>query len=273
MILDPVSYFGQSLRDRRSAGLRLTLMRYPPGQAQPWHVHAYPTLFLLLSGRNCDQARHYTHDQAALTLVFHPTTEPHAAQVGPHGMVGLNVELEPAWLARHDLRGRDLGGYRPLDSLRLRLEATRLVTCAFQEGRCTGADLESQTLELLTPLVSPSWPTEPSLAPPWLRRAETFLHDQFREPISLRDVALEVSVHPVHLARVFRRRYGCPVSAYLRALRVAEASRLILEEGWTVGAAAHEAGFADQAHLSRSCTQELGRPPKTLRAARKLFLR
>jgi AraC family transcriptional regulator len=250
----------------------MTLSRYPPGQRQPWHLHVHPTLFLLLCGRNCDQARQGDHDQAPLTFVFHPAIEAHAARVGPRGMVGLNLELEPGWLAGHDLRERDLGGYRPLDSPRARLDVTRLVTRVFQHDRCSPADLETQALELLAPLVSSNARPEPSPAPSWVRRAEVFLQDRFRDPISLRDVALEVNIHPIHVARVFRRRCGCPVSSYLRAIRLAEASRLILAEGWSVGTAAHEAGFADHAHLSRAFAQEMGVAPRMLRAARKYLL-
>src|SRR5207302_385476 len=77
-----------------------------------------------------------------------------------------------------------------------------------------------------------------------------FLREQFRDPVGLRDAAREAGVHPVYLARVFRRHHGCPVSEYLRALRLVEAGRLVLE-GASLAHAAHAAGFADQAHVSR----------------------
>jgi AraC-like DNA-binding protein len=43
----------------------------------------------------------------------------------------------------------------------------------------------------------------------------------------------------------------------------------MVQEGWTAGAAAYEAGFSDQAHLSRCLAQSFGFSPGTLRAARK----
>src|SRR5262249_53594706 len=83
-------------------------------------------------------------------------------------------------------------------------------------------------------------------------------------------VAETAGVHPVYCARVFRRCRGLTVSAYLRALRLAEAARLVLEKGWPLAEAAYGAGFADQAHFCRCCSHFLGRSPKSFRAVARL---
>jgi AraC family transcriptional regulator len=96
------------------------------------------------------------------------------------------------------------------------------------------------------------------------------LRARFRESVGLRHVAREAGVHPVYLARVFRRRHGCSVGEYLRVLRLVEAGRLVLE-GAALAQAAHEAGFADQAHFSRCFSGAFGFTPKGLRPARTLL--
>jgi AraC family transcriptional regulator len=267
MRLNPGEYLGGTLWERRCGGLLLTLSAYRSGRTQPWHCHANPTFFVLLAGDHRDHTRDAGYDQPAFSLVYHPTTKPHAAELGPRGMRGLNVEYEPAWLEAHGLRESDLGGYRPLASARARLMALRLVATAFRGGRGAEADLQTQALELLEPLVSRPGRPAPAPAPRWLRRAEDFLHAHFREPVTLRDAAREAGVHPVYLARVFRARHGAPVSAYLRTLRLAEAGRLVLG-GSALVDAAYASGFADQAHFSRSCSRELGLSPKHLLPAR-----
>jgi AraC family transcriptional regulator len=154
-----------------------------------------------------------------------------------------------------------------------RLAVLRLVCLAARPGPAAWAELHAQAVELLEPLVrSPARPASPG-RPPWLRRAELFLHASFRSPVSLRDVAREAGVHPVYCARVFRRHHGCPVSAYLRALRVAEAGRLVLQYGQSLAQAALEAGFADQAHLSRSFRRQIGFSPRTVALAQACLLR
>jgi AraC family transcriptional regulator len=246
--------------------------RYPACQEQPLHVHARPTLFFTLHGDHRDRTRRGFIDLHELSPMFHPTGEPHASTVGPRGMLGLNLECGPDWLAAHELTEQDLGEYRPLaPTVWTRLDLLRLIGIVWKPVPAAQADLHTHGLELLEPLVRHSHPSGPLVAPAWLRRAEEYLHETFRGPISLRDVAREAGVHPVYFARVFRRRHGCPVSAYLRALRLAEAGRLVLRPGLSLAAAAVAAGFADQAHMTRGFARQFGFSPGALRAARATF--
>ena len=269
MKLKPGTYLGATVRRRAGEGLSLTLSKYAPGLTEPWHVHANPTLYALIAGDRCDRSRRADFVHQRFTVVFHPTTEPHAGLVGPQGMLGLNIEFDQNWLGRHELRERDLGGYQPVNTVWSRLAVLQLLATAFHQATPVEADLETKAVELLEPLVNGALGREPFSCPTWLRRAEEFIHGTFRTHIRLQAVAREVGVHPVHLARVFRRRHGCSVSEYLRALRLVEAGRLILRQGHTIAEAAHEAGFADQAHLCRCFSDQLGFSPKNLRSAGK----
>jgi AraC family transcriptional regulator len=267
MRLGPYEYFGRTIRARRCAGLLLTLSAYQPGLSQPWHAHANPTLFLLLRGQKCDRSAAQDYAQPPLTFVFHPTSETHAVEIGPGGTIGLNIECNGQWLARQGLRERDLGGYRTLDSVRSRLQALVLLSLAFRQDAGTEAELETCLFELLEPLVPAGRVAGPVGIPGWLRRGEEVLHDQFRSPITLRTIAREADVHPVYFARVFRRRHGCSVGAYIRALRLAEAGRLVVHERQSLAEAACAAGFFDQPHFSRCFSRRFGFSPKVLRAA------
>jgi AraC family transcriptional regulator len=268
MQLSPGEYFGRTLWQRRQPGLQLTLSAYSSCRLQPWHRHVHPTFFILLEGEHRDYTRQARHDQAAYTFVYHPTTTEHAGELGRRSARGLNIEYEPDWLARHQLQEADLGSYRVLHSARAQLDAFRFLATAFHDGPRIDAELEAQAFELLVPLVECSIRTADT--PRWLPRALDFLHARFRDAVSLRDVALEAGVHPVYLARIFRRRHGCNVSEYLRTLRLAEAARLVVQ-GAPLALAAHAAGFADQAHLCRSCSRAVGFSPKRLYAARQAF--
>jgi AraC-like DNA-binding protein len=267
MRLGPGEYFGSPVWERRSGGMRLTLSVYRPGRTQPWHCHANPTFFLLLVGDHRDHSPQGGFDQPLWSIVYHPTTFVHAGEQGPGVVRGLNIEYEPGWLEGHGLSEGDLGGYRPLDCASARLAALRLLTTAFQPGDRAATELETQALEFLDPVVAQPVALAGKPAPRWLRTVEDFLHARFQESIGLRHVAGEAQVHPVYLARVFRRRHGCSVSEYLRALRLAEAGRLVLQ-GASLAQAAHAAGFADQPHFSRCFAAAFGFTPKNLWPAR-----
>jgi AraC family transcriptional regulator len=269
MKLNPGEYFGDALWSRSFSGLRLTLSTYEPCRVQPWHRHANPTFFLLLVGDHRDLTKHTVYDQAAYTLVYHPPTTTHASELGTGTVRGLNIEFEPECLSGHELGKSNLGEYRTLQSAPTRLAALRFLATAYHPGPRIEMDLEAQAIEFLT-LVDCQ--AIESNAPRWLAKATDILHARFRDSISLRGIALEVGVHPVYFARVFRRAHGRNVSEYLRALRLTEAARLVMQ-GDSLAHAAYTAGFADQAHFSRCCSNAFGFSPKGLCPARQAFRR
>ena len=102
-------------------------------------------------------------------------------------------------------------------------------------------------------------------APQWLKRANEILHAQFSENIRLKDLAKSVGVHPVHLARVFRRFNQCSVGEYMRKLRVDFASQELIRTERPLVDISSEAGFSDQGHFSRIFKQHTGLTPAEFR--------
>ena len=88
--------------------------------------------------------------------------------------------------------------------------------------------------------------------PAWLSRARDLLHDRAFESLRLREIALAVDVHPVQLSREFKRFFGTTPGEYLRQIRLDFAARQLEETETNLADIASAAGFADQAHLSRS---------------------
>lgn len=271
LTLSSGEYFGSILHRRRLQGLPLTLTAYPPGHTYPWHIHDIPTLFVLLAGQHHDENRRVSFDQSPLSVVVHPTHGPHATSVGPDGMVGLNLELTDDWLDRCHIERRDLAvDYLVLDSLGAKLLALRVAVLACGPEEAAEVEVETVALEMVACLVRA--PLPPARAPHWLSRAQDFLRAHAHNPVGLRDVAAEVGVHPVYCARAFRQAAGCTVSAYLRALRLLDAGRLILEKRHSLADVALHVGFADQAHFTRAFSRDLGFPPGRLqRMRRELF--
>jgi AraC-like DNA-binding protein len=56
--------------------------------------------------------------------------------------------------------------------------------------------------------------------PAWLQQARSLIERHFAEPLPLTIVAGRVGVHPVHLARTFRRVYRTTFGGYVRQLRI-----------------------------------------------------
>lgn len=97
--------------------------------------------------------------------------------------------------------------------------------------------------------------------PRWLRTAREMIRDRCSGPLTMSDVAEACGVHPVHLARVFRREIGCSPSAYLRLSRLERSAALLEDGGRSLAEVALDSGFADQSHFTKAFTRHYALPP------------
>lgn len=101
--------------------------------------------------------------------------------------------------------------------------------------------------------------------PLWLDRIREMIHDS-GGAASVADLAREAGVHRVHVARTFRDHFGMPVTSYARKVRVKTALSLLASTPYSLSRVALEAGYADQAHLTREVRAAIGATPGRLRA-------
>ncbi|HWV56100.1 MAG TPA: AraC family transcriptional regulator [Longimicrobiales bacterium] len=81
--------------------------------------------------------------------------------------------------------------------------------------------------------------------------------------ITLDAVAGAVFLSPSRFAHLFSEEVGLPFRRYVLWRRMTRAM-LAVGRGSTLSAAAHACGFADSAHLTRTCHQMLGQAPSAL---------
>jgi AraC-like DNA-binding protein len=89
------------------------------------------------------------------------------------------------------------------------------------------------------------------------------------EDLSLRALAVLGGMSPSRLMHLFTESLGVPLRPYIRWLRVQRAACELMD-GATVSMAAHRAGFADAAHLTRTFRHMLGTTPSDLALRRRL---
>lgn len=98
---------------------------------------------------------------------------------------------------------------------------------------------------------------------PRIKRILDMLEDIPEKKISSSELAKWVNLSESRLCHFFRKEIGTTIRRYLLWLRLREAIKLILK-GNSFTAAAHESGFSDSAHLSRTYRQMFGIPPSNL---------
>jgi AraC-like DNA-binding protein len=92
------------------------------------------------------------------------------------------------------------------------------------------------------------------------RRLREMIDDRVTVGLTLADAAAELGASETHLVRAFTREHGIAPHQYLTGRRLDLARHLLLA-GRPAAEVAADAGFYDQAHLTRHFTRLLGVPP------------
>ncbi len=96
-----------------------------------------------------------------------------------------------------------------------------------------------------------------------IKRLLSILNDIPEKKISSRELARLAGLSESRLAHLFKKETGTPIRRYLLWLRLREAIKIILK-GESFTTAAHESGFSDSAHLSRTYKEMFGICPSDL---------
>ena len=231
---------------------------YEPRLVQQRHAHAETTVTLVLAGSLRERVGSTQEIARALSVVVKPGDTEHADQFGDRGartvQIGLPErdasalrEWEPStrtWRWTH--AGPTVPAFLRLFAL---LRARPHDDGLIERGV---ADVLSALREV---------PDDSQRVPPvWLRCVREEIDDT-GSSVRVRDLAATAGVHPVYLARQFRRFFSSSVVSYLQRQRVMRAAELIASSSMPLSAVAFQAGFADQSHLNRSFRAGTGFTP------------
>jgi AraC family transcriptional regulator len=240
---------------------------YPAGLRMPTHDHEPAYLSFVVSGFYTESGPQGAHTCKPSTVVFHPPGDRHAVDFHDSDVRIFRVEMKSRWLERmpHVFNRLELkhfyGGL--VASLCRRL---------YSEFRCSDAYsplvIEGLMMEISAELSRRQRPSFDKLPPRWLKQAHEIIASNIAEPPSLDSLSQMVGVHPVSLAREFRRHYGCPIGEYIRQLRIETVCRELSNSKAALSTVAANAGFYDQSHFTNSFKRYTGMTPTQYRTAR-----
>ncbi|MCR6500715.1 AraC family transcriptional regulator [Shinella sp. CPCC 101442] len=126
---------------------------------------------------------------------------------------------------------------------------------------------EERLLLLLAAVLHERPPRRAGIATSSIGRARDRLDSAPATAITLEELAEESGIGRFRLVRDFARMTGLTPHAYLLQRRT-ELARRLIATGTPLAAAASEAGFADQSHMTRNFTRRYGYTPGAWLAAR-----
>jgi AraC family transcriptional regulator len=143
---------------------------------------------------------------------------------------------------------------------------TRLTGCAAEFRRLVDQPFESMgvrelighCLQALSPGAPPSRRLDARVT-----RVLSVIRRSDELRISIDDAAAMAFLSPSRFAHLFKQQVGLPFRHYMLWRKLTRAM-LVIGRGQTISTAAHEADFADAAHLTRTFYQMVGLPPSVL---------
>ena len=258
-------FYGQTLRSLEVAGFTFAESVYSPNLEIPVHTHANAFLYFVIEGGYEEVCGRETRSGGPSALVYHPAGEPHANRWLDAGGRVFHIEIScdrAAAIRDHGAcldRPADVrGGVAPW-------LAGRLVNEYRRPDGASALAMEGMVLEILAELARHPLPAAGRTPPPWLRLTRELIHDRFAEKLSLGEIAGAVGVHPVHLARAFRRQHGCTPGEYTRRLRIEFACRQLASSDLPMVQVALAAGFSDQSHFTKAFRRQMRMTPGEFR--------
>ncbi len=255
--------FYSPVQARLSAGeVVLSELCQPVARAVPRHEHELAYVTIVLHGHYREGDRGKLDELQPLTAVFNPVGAAHSTVIGPAGASMFTIEFRDESL-------RELG---------LRLPSHTTYDCGagtmlwpglrlFSSFRNQGADsllLEARVFELLGAIARLDQ-SAGKTPPQWLKRVKERLHEEFSGRLRMRDLAREAGVHPVHLARAFRKFERRTPGEYQQHLQLRAACEMLRNPEWPLATIAAECGFADQSHFTRAFRRMAATTPMRFR--------
>lgn len=261
---------GDKIRCCEIGGLVFTETAHKPNQTLPRHFHEQANIAFIINGSFTEIVDKRTFECGPQSLMIKPAGEAHANQYGRAGMHCLLIEARPQKLESLHTHAKAFNRVNHVRGAMLSMLAMRIYHEMLLMDSASRLAIEGLSLELVAELSRhPDLLSERKL-PRWLQRAKEILHAQFSEPLSLATIAKTVGVHPVHLAREFRKFYGCTPGEYLRALRIEFACRKLSTSHMPLIEISLAAGFSHQAHFSRLFKRQIGMTPTEFRSLYRL---
>ncbi len=260
------SFYGKTLKTGEAPGLKLAEVAYPPGLKTPRHSHKHALLVISLQGVSTQTYGNKACTCKPWTVAFHPPREVHWDHFLAPGVRDLNIEIAPDRLSTFRGYSAIVDRSFAFNGCEPRWLAAKIYREFLQMDELSPLAIEGLVIELLVELSRHQVRESAGTSPTWLRQAREVIRARFAERLSLADIAEAVGVHPVHLAREFRRFFHRTVGQQVRQLRIEYACREISKPNRALIDIALTAGFSDQSHFARTFKNLTGLTPLQFQA-------
>ncbi|HEX8247943.1 MAG TPA: AraC family transcriptional regulator [Pyrinomonadaceae bacterium] len=266
--LSDKKFEGVLFKKREVASFSLLELSYSPGIEIPMHAHEQANFCMPIEGGCAEIYGRKVREFTPFSLNFLPPQQAHSFKASNGGMRAFSIDIAPPWLERmreYSLKVEDSvycsSGILVQLQMRLYHEFQNM-------DDASPLAVEGIALEMLAEASRHQVINKDGggKVPYWLKQARAIVHEEFSLHLSLDAIAQAVEVHPVHLARMFRKYYRCTIGEYVRRVRIENACRQLMTTETPLTEIALACGFSDQSHFNRIFKHQKGMTPSEYRA-------
>lgn len=254
-------YVGRVARSVALANCHLSTVVHTSARKVPGHAHDWPFFSTLLRGSYVSRTRTREMEYRHGVCVYHPRDFQHHDEIGRDGGLFFGIQLGPGLLQDADRSAPETG----CDIAVLDGDEAYIVLGSLYAALCAGAEqlaLEALVAELAGCLLAPKLSGKGAM-PVWLERTERRLYDQ--RHVSLDELSRDAGVHATTLTRLFRRYKNCSIGEFHARARARRAFFAVVGSKAPLSEICHDAGYADQSHMTRTFKHAFGATPGELR--------
>lgn len=239
---------------------------YVQGSQSSVHSHEKPRFVFILRGKFAEIYERKKRECVPFMTIFRPASEKHSEDYYGKGIVCLRIDIQPEWLERLDQYNVKLDISMDFSGPELVTLINKLNTEFDDFDAFSALAIEAIMLETAAFIARRENKSHSKYKNPrWLLTAKDYIHAEFSNQLTVAEIAAAANIHPVHLARVFRRCYGSTIAEYIRRLRVDSARVALTTSDETLSEIALNAGFSDQSHFSKTFKRLLNQTPAEYR--------
>ncbi|MCW3463921.1 helix-turn-helix domain-containing protein [Chitinophaga nivalis] len=254
------TYVGKKVRERHFSHIITSETVFEAHQSSDWHYHVNPHFSHILEGGSKELRKGNSGRQYAGTGLYYHPGEAHQNVDYLPGTRIFNIELGEAFFNRYEVAP-------PPASLMFEQHhqlntggIIRIMREHYLQDNASPLAIDQLCIDLLHPEQETF-----RCCPEWAAKIKAILYDNWRDPLSLPELAVQLNLHPVTISRYFSKYFGCSAGAYLRRIKIERAIALIRQGRFTLTEIAYECGFTDQAHFTKTFYRMTGWLPRQYR--------
>jgi AraC family transcriptional regulator len=259
---------GNVTRAERFGDLTLTDTFYSPRLRLYPHAHERACFGFVLAGGFSEQFPARKLDCAGHAVFFRPPELVHEDRVSAAGARCFYMEVSSRWLDHVEEYSR-----LPIEPVSSEGAVLfRLANSLYDQWQdmddVAPLAIEGLACEMAAHFCRTVRAKRESRPPRWLRQVHELLRCRFKESLRLAEISSEVAMHPVHVAREFRRYYGTTIGEFRRKCRVDFACDRLARSDTPIVQIAFESGFTQQPHFTSVFKRLTGLTPCRYRKLR-----